>query len=79
MMVDIQTVSIAVASAGVLVAATYYALQIRQQTKLRKTDLVMRMYSHFGSKEFQDSWQRFMNAEFKDYDDFVKNYGKADA
>jgi hypothetical protein len=78
-MVDIQTVSIAVASAGVLVAAIYYALQIRQQTKLRQTDLVMRLFSHFGSKEFQDSWQRITNAEFKDYDDFVKNYGKVDA
>ena len=28
-MVDISTVSIAIASAGVLVAATYYVLQIR--------------------------------------------------
>jgi hypothetical protein len=81
-MVDIlllQTLSIAVASGGVFVAATYHALQIRQQTRLRKTDLVMRMYSHFGSREFQDSWQKIMNAEFKDYDDFMKNYGTADA
>jgi len=78
-MVDIQTISIAIASAGVLIAATYYALQIRQQTRLRKTDLVMGMYRHFGSREFQDSWQKIMNAEFRDHDDFIKNYGMADA
>ena len=78
-MVDVQTFSIVIASAGVLVAAAYYALQIRQQTRLRKNDLVMRMYYHFGSKEFQGSWQTIMNAEFKDYDDLVENYGKADA
>ena len=78
-MVDVPTISIVIASTGVLVAAAYYALQIREQTRLRKNDLVMRMYYHFGSKEFQDSWQTIMNAEFKDYDDLVKNYGKADA
>jgi len=77
-MVDIQTVSIAVASAGILVAATYYILQIRHQTKLRQTDLVMRLYSTFGSKEFQDAWTRIESIEFKNYDEYVKKYGSGD-
>jgi hypothetical protein len=77
-MVDIQTVSIAVASAGALVAATYYVLQIRHQTKLRQTDLVMRLYSTFGSKEFQDAWTRIESSEFKNYDEYVKKYGSGD-
>jgi len=76
--VDIQTVSIAIASAGVLVAATYYVLQIRHQTKLRQTDLVMRLYSTFGSKEFQDAWTRIESIEFKNYDEYVKKYGSGD-
>jgi hypothetical protein len=50
-MVDIQTVSIAIASAGVFAAAIYYALQIRHQTKLRETDLLVRLYSTFTNKE----------------------------
>jgi hypothetical protein len=77
-MVDIQTVSIAVASAGILVAATYYILQIRHQTKLRQIDLVMRLYSTFGSKEFQDAWTRIESIEFKNYDEYVKKYGSGD-
>jgi hypothetical protein len=36
-MVDIQTVSIAIASAGVFLAAIYYILQIRHQTRIRQT------------------------------------------
>jgi hypothetical protein len=76
--VDIQTVSIAIASASVLVAATYYVLQIRHQTKLRQTDLVMRLYSTFGSKEFQDAWTRIESIEFKNYDEYVKKYGSGD-
>jgi hypothetical protein len=84
MVVDIlllQTVSIVIASAGVLVAVTYYVLQIRHQTKLRQTDLVMRLYSTFGSKEFQDAWtriERIESSEFKNYDEYVKKYGSGD-
>jgi hypothetical protein len=77
-MVDIQTVSIAIASAGVFIAATYYTLQIRHQTKLRQTDLVMRLYSTFGSKEFQDAWTRIESIEFKNYDEYVKKWGSGD-
>ena len=77
-MVDIQTVSIAVASTGVLIAAIYYVLQIRNQTKIRQTDLVMRLYSAFGSKEFQDAWTRIESIEFKNYDEYVKKCGLGD-
>jgi len=41
MMVDIQTLSIAIASTSVVAGVVYYVLQIRHQTKLRQTDLVM--------------------------------------
>jgi len=71
--VDIPTVSIVIASAGILVAAIYYVLQIRHQTKLRQTDLVMRLYSTFDSLEFLEAWHKiFWMPELKDYDDFVK-------
>ena len=77
-MVDImllQTVSIAIASAGVFVAAVYYILQIRHQTKQRQTDMVMRLYATFGSTEFQKAYQKMMNLEYEDYADYVKRYG----
>ena len=77
-MVDIQTVSIAVASAGVFLAAIYYIFQIRHQSKMRQTDLVMRLYSTFGSKEFQDAWTRVESIEFKNYDEYVKKRGLGD-
>ena len=77
--VDIQTVSIAIASAGVLVAAAYYVLQIRHQTKLRQTDLIMRLHSYSCSKEGMEAYQRMMSIEFDDYDDFVKKYGSRTA
>lgn len=74
-MLLLQTVSIVVASTGVLIAAIYYVLQIQNQRKMRQTDLVMRLYTTFHSKEFQADMAKVMTAEFKDYDDAVEKYG----
>jgi len=74
-MVDIQTISIAIASAGVFVAAIYYILQLRHQNRMRHTDLVMRLYSTWQSKELTDATLKVWNLEFEDYSDFVKKYG----
>jgi len=75
--VDAQTFSIILASAGVLAAATYYILQIRHQTRMRQTDLFVRLapWLNISSTEMQQTLVRIMNLEFKDYDDFVKKYG----
>jgi hypothetical protein len=73
--VDVQTVSIAIASASVTLAAIYYIWQIRHQTKIRQTDLVIRL-SDFGTKkDFLEACTDIFEAEFEDYDDFVSKYG----
>jgi hypothetical protein len=74
-MVDIQTVSIAIASAGVFIATIYYILQIRHQTKLRQMDLFMRLYSAFTSKELTEASLVITSLEIRSYDDFVEKYG----
>jgi len=68
----LQTVSIVTASAGVLAATIYYILQIRNQSKIRQTDLVMRLYATYSSNEFQDAWGQTMDApiDFESKDDF---------
>lgn len=77
-MVDIQTLSIAVASASVVAGVIYYALQIRQQTKIRQIDFIMRMGSTFISKELLQSFATLKKTEFENYDDFEeKSYVEA--
>jgi hypothetical protein len=73
-MVDIQTISIAIASASVVAGIVYYAFQVRHQIKLRQTDLIMRLYSTWGSDEYLEALSKFMTTEFKDYSDFKKKY-----
>jgi hypothetical protein len=50
-MVDIQTVSIMLASASVIAGVVYYAFQVRHQTKIRETDLLRRLHSIIISKD----------------------------
>ena len=74
-MVDVQTISITVASAGVFAAAIYYILQIRHQSKVRQSDLIIRLYSFYNSEAYQKAVARVLALDYRDYDDFVKKYG----
>jgi len=75
--VDIQTISIAIASASVIAGVIYYALQLRHQSKIRELDTIIRMNVSYSLSlsEWQQATLRVMNLQFKDYDDFVKKYG----
>ncbi len=76
-MVDIQTVSIAIASASVVIGVIYYILQISHQSKVRKTDLVTGLSRDIAlDKEALDAYVDIVDSKFDDYDDFVKKYGK---
>lgn len=71
----LQTISIAIASASVFAAAIYYITQIRHQTKLRQTDLIIRLYSFTASKEFLEALEKISDREIKSVDDYKKKYG----
>ena len=75
-MVDVTEISAVVAAAGVLVGVAYYILDMRNQTRIRKTDLLTRLYtSTYTSKEFMDAFWKVMNLQVKDYEDYVRQYG----
>lgn len=70
-MLDMQTVSGSVASFGVLLAAIYYVLQIRHQTRMRETDLLLRLNSTmFANKELLTDLWRVWDLKCQNYDDF---------
>lgn len=72
-MLDIPSISAIVAALGVIFGVVFAVFQLRDLVRTRQTDLVMRLYSTFGSKDFQEAYRGLMfEVEFKDYDDFVK-------
>jgi len=74
-MVDLTEISAMVAAAGVLVGVVYYILDMRHQSKVRQTDLAIRLHSQVCTKEFMEALHKLLSAEYKDYNDFVKRYG----
>jgi hypothetical protein len=74
-MVGVTEISAVVAAAGVLVGVAYYVLDMRHQSKVRQTDLTVRLFSQVCSKEFMEAIHKLLSAEYRDYSDFVKRYG----
>jgi len=72
---DITQISAVIAAAGVLIGVLYYALQMRHQEKIRKTDLVVSLYSTWVTKEFSEATLKTWNLDSEGYDDFVRKYG----
>jgi hypothetical protein len=58
--IDLQTVSIVIATASVVVGVVFAILQLRDLVKTRQTDLIMRLCSRFGSEEFQKTWEEVL-------------------
>ena len=48
-MVDVTDISTVVVASGVLKGVVYYLLEMRHQEKMRKTDLVISLYSTWES------------------------------
>ncbi len=77
MMVDITEISALVAATGVVIGVVYYMLDLRQQGKIRQTDLVLRLYSLLLSKEALDAWDEWVKstADMTDWTSYVKKHG----
>jgi hypothetical protein len=74
-MVDVQSISIVIASASVVAGIVYYTIQVRHQTAIRKTDLLMRLWSFGSTNEFMDALEKVTGLQVKDYEDYVTQYG----
>jgi hypothetical protein len=76
-MVDLTEISAIVAAAGVLVGVVLTVQELRHLVRQRQTDLVTRLsYDISTNREFLEAFVDIFEVEFKDYDDFVKRYGR---
>lgn len=77
-MLDIPSISAIIAAASVLAGVIYYSVQIRHQTRVRQTDLIMKLYSRYGSKGFQKTLEEVSRREAKSFHDYEEKYGRAE-
>jgi len=73
-MLDIPSISAIVAAIGVIIGVVFAVLELRNLVRARQTDLVMRLYSTYSSKEFLEAYTKFMTMEFEDFNDYKKKY-----
>jgi hypothetical protein len=75
---DVASVSALVAATGVIIGVILTIVELRNLVKQRQTDLVMRLHSRFGTREFIDAWEKIRTRELDDYDTYMKKYGLSD-
>ncbi len=72
---SIASVSIVIAAASVVVASSYYAFMVRNQTRLRRTDLTMRLYATWDTLEFQEAFHTLYWSDGHDLDAVLASLG----
>jgi hypothetical protein len=79
-MLDIPSISAIVAVIGVLVGVALAVLQLRDFVKTRQTDLIMRLYSRFGSEGFQKTQEKVSTRalEALSFREYREKYGIAE-
>jgi hypothetical protein len=76
--VDVTEISAVIAAAGVLIGVVFTVLQLRDLVKTRQTDLIMRLYSRYGSEGFQKTWEKLRQRDLRDFHDYREKYGIAE-
>jgi len=77
-MLDIPSISAIVAALGLIVGVVLAMLELRNVAKRRQMELILNIYSSFGTREYVDAWEKIRTRETKDYNEYIKEYGWAD-
>ena len=71
----ISTVSVVIASGGVIIGVLYYFYYIGYLRKVRQTNILMQLFTYMLKRDFLEADNQVLNLEYADYDDFVKKNG----
>ena len=74
---DIASISTLVATGAVIAGVVFAYLEVRSLVRTRQTELIIGLYSTYGSKEFQEALMKTMTLEFKNFEDFRKKYASS--
>jgi len=76
LVLDVQTISVVIASASVIGSAVYYLLETRHQRKTRLTESIIKLSPWFNidAKDIQEAISNVRSLEYADYKDYLKKY-----
>jgi hypothetical protein len=73
--IDIPTITAVVAAVSVIVGVVFTVMEVRHMARTRRTDVVMRIYERFESREMIGAMARVGASKFENLDDYRKKYG----
>ena len=76
---DIASISAIIAAVGVIVGVVFTIIELRNLTKQRQADLVIRLYSTMGSSSFQEVWEKTRDREYESFKSYETTYGLKEA
>ncbi len=71
----VTEISAIVAAAGVLVGVAYYILDMRNQSRMRMMDFIMRMPSSFIKRDIFETLATVQETEYRNWDEFEEKCG----
>ncbi len=73
---DIQTISVVIASASVIGSVVYYLIETKHERRLRQTESIIRLSPWFNidAKEIQEAINNVCSTEYTDYEDYLAKY-----
>jgi hypothetical protein len=74
-MIDIPTVSSIITTVSIVVGVVFTILEIRHLARTRRTDIIVKIYERFGSKELVEAMMEIGAAKFVSLEDYRKEYG----
>jgi len=77
-MVDIPTATSIVTTVSIIIGVIFTILEIRHLTRVRRTDVIMKIYDKFGTKEVLEAVNNVGGAQFVSLEEYRKKYGFTD-
>jgi len=75
---DVDTAVSIVTMASIIIGVVFAILELRHLNRVRRTDIIMRIYERFGNKELVEAINKVGAAEFTNLKEYNAKYGFTD-
>jgi hypothetical protein len=76
---DISTIATIVTTVSIVIGVIFALLELRHLTGTRKTEIIMKIYDRFGSREMVEAINKVGGSKFESLEDYRNKYGFTEA
>ena len=76
---DVSTVLSVITTASIAIGVVFALLELRHLSETRKTEIILKIYDKFGSREMLEAINKVGGSKFESLDDYRQKYGFTEA